>query len=104
MKTKAELLHKSKLILNSGLVREIVIWKVPICHNYPQGIKYRLILVNPIWKKTLVLFDNHAPKGHHMHDQLGNTISYNFISAQLLIRDFLKFESLAEKEYESNEN
>lgn len=101
---KAELLHKSKLILNSGLVREIVIWKVPESKDYPEGIKYRLLLVDPIWKKVLVLFDNHAPKGHHRHDSKGEEFPYTFISAQLLVEDFLKFELVEEKKYENNEN
>lgn len=104
MLAKAELLHRSKLILNSGLVREIVIWKVPESKDYPEGIKYRFLLVDPIWKKVLVLIDNHAPKGHHRHDSNGVEFCYNFISAQLLIEDFLKLELAEEKQYENNEN
>jgi hypothetical protein len=47
---KAKLLIKTKLILHSGLVKEVVIWQVNKDKNYPEGIKYRLILTDPIWK------------------------------------------------------
>lgn len=104
MMTKAELLHKSKLVLNSGLVEEIVIWRVPVSKDYPEGINYRLLLVDPIWKKVLVLFDNHAPKGHHRHDSDRTEYPYRFISVQSLIKDFLRLGLIQEKQYESNEN
>ncbi|MDD4975358.1 MAG: DUF6516 family protein [Bacteriovorax sp.] len=104
MLAKKELLHKSKLILNSGLVREIVIWRVPQNKNYPEGIKYRMLLVDPHWKKVLVLLDNDAPKGHHRHDSIGGEFPYRFISVKLLVEDFLRLELIQEKQYENNEN
>jgi hypothetical protein len=39
-----------------------------------------------------------------MHDFSGKIFSYIFISAQVLIEDFLEFESLKEEEYENNED
>jgi hypothetical protein len=101
---KAELIYKSKLILNSGLVEESVIWKVPTSKYFPEGVKYRLLLVDPVWKKILVLFDNHSPKGHHRHDSNGKEHNYRFISVKLLIEDFLELRAIAEKNNENNEN
>jgi len=85
---KAELLHKSKLILNSGLVEEIVIWRVAKNKHYPDGIKYRLLLADPVWKKVLILFENHSSKG----DQ------------RQFVQDFLKEVKNFEEKYEGNEN
>jgi hypothetical protein len=102
--TKAFLLHKSKLVLNSGLVREIVIWSVPKCLFYPESIKYRLVLVDPVWKKTLLLFDNRKPKGHHYHDNEGIEHKYRFISVEKLFEDFFKLELNQERLHENNEN
>lgn len=104
MLVKAELLHKSKLILNSGLVEEIVIWRVPKNKQYPDGIKYRLLLTDPVWKKVLILFDNHYPKGHHRHDSDEIEHACRFISVQLLVQDFLKEVKNFEEQYEGNEN
>jgi hypothetical protein len=101
---KAFLLHKSKLVLNSGLVREIVIWSVPKCLSYPESIKYRLALVDPVWKKTLLLFDNHKLKGHHYHDNEGTEHRYRFVSLEKLFEDFFKLEIIQERQHENNEN
>lgn len=104
MPMKVQLLHKSKLVLNSGLVREVVIWSVPASKFYPEGIKYKLLLADPFWKKTLVLLDNHASKGHHGHDSKGNEYIYNFISVKLLVEDFFGFELYEEWLYECTKN
>jgi len=104
VQAKAELLYKSKLILDSGLVEEIVVWRVLESQYYPEGIRYRLLLVDPVWKKVLVLFDNHAPKGHHRHDVNGIECFYRFMTVQLLIQDFFKEVKNMEKKYENNEN
>ena len=104
MNAKAELVHRSKFVLNSGLVEEIVIWRVLKNEHYPEGIKYSLLLADPLWKKVLILFDNHAPKGHHRHDSDGREYPYQFVSLQVLVKDFLKLRSIQEKQYENNEN
>ena len=104
MLSDAKLLYRTKLVLNSGLLREFNIWKVPVSKHYPNGIKYRLVLVDPIWKKVLLLFDNHAPKGHHWHTIKGIELPYKFKNVQNLIDDFLEIELLMESEYENNEN
>lgn len=101
---KAKLIHKSKQVLNSGLIREMVIWRVPVCHNYPEGIKFRFVIADQVWRKVLILFDNHAPKGPHWHDSVGNEYRYEFLSMELLIDDFRSLEFLLENKYENNEN
>ena len=44
---------------------EFALWKVPESSHYPEGLKYR------IWVSeggaTLFGFDNHKPKGPHLH-------------------------------------
>ncbi len=58
--------------------------------RYPDGIKYRLVLVVPLTGKLLVLFDNHFPKGHHRHLGTGQEVAYRFESVQKLVEDYLQ--------------
>jgi hypothetical protein len=44
---------------------EIIIWKIPISKEYPDGIKYRAWLSEE--GTTLFGLDNHKPKGSHLH-------------------------------------
>mgnify|MGYP001558690658 CR=1 len=41
------LVFREKLTLPSGKLREAVIWKVPRSEKYPDGVRYRLALVDP---------------------------------------------------------
>ncbi|MBI3535887.1 MAG: hypothetical protein HY072_10435 [Deltaproteobacteria bacterium] len=86
---KATLIFKEKLTLKHGLLRDGVIWKVPKSPRYPDGIKYRLALVNPFVGTVLILFDNHYPKGHHYHLKNGDQRPYNFESVAYLVEDYL---------------
>ena len=104
MLARTELLHRSKLILNSGLVEEINFWRVEKSEYYPEGIKYRLRLLDPFWKKALLVVDNNSPKGHIRQDSTGTEFSYKFISAEELVKDFLTFRLREEKKYENHEN
>lgn len=88
MENRAELLYRVKLALNSSLVREIIIWKVPRDENYPEGIKYKITLSDTLWKKVLIALEN----------------THDFTSVENLISDYLKLESEEEKKYENNEN
>lgn len=49
-------------------VVEIKIWDVPKSKDYPSGRKFSLFLVAE--GEVVVGFDNHKPKGPHLH--LGN--------------------------------
>ncbi|MGK5089979.1 DUF6516 family protein [Bdellovibrionota bacterium FG-2] len=67
---KATKIFFQKLVLNhqDGLRRaifEIVIWEVPITKHFPNGVKYRAWLSES--GVTLFGFDNHKPKGPHLH-------------------------------------
>jgi hypothetical protein len=104
VKSRVHLFHQTKIILDSGLIREIVIWRIQRTESYPEGIRYRLLLADPISKKVLVLFDNHAPKGHHFHDSKGREFPYEFDSLEKLIIDFLAIATLEEKLYENSKN
>jgi hypothetical protein len=99
-----ELLLDSKQALNSGLLIEIKIWKVERSNKYPEGIKYRLVLVNPLKKMVLLLFDNHFPKGPHIHNCEGQEVEYHYESMQKLIEDFYHSFQKVESENENNEN
>jgi len=44
---------------------EVAIFKIPISEHYPDGIKYRMWLSER--GETIFGFDNHKPKGPHLH-------------------------------------
>ena len=83
-----------------GLLREVVIWKVPKTIRYPDGFRYRLVLVDPGMAKTLLLMDNHWPKGHHVHRRGREEEPYNFRSLNILVRDFKNWGEQEEVSYE----
>jgi hypothetical protein len=89
MVNRSTLILKEKLVLQNGLVREAVIWKVTKSQKYPDGVRYRLALVDSLSGQILVLFDNHFPKGHHKHHH-GVESAYEFSSTDKLVDDFLE--------------
>jgi hypothetical protein len=64
---KAELIFREKLTSPKGLIREISLWRLKRSERYPDGVKYRLVLVDPRTGEIHLLYDNHWPKGHHVH-------------------------------------
>ena len=67
---KAIEFFRQKLVLNHKdgnrfAIFEIVIWKIPVSKDYPDGIKYRAWVSEN--GETLFGFDNHKPKGPHLH-------------------------------------
>ncbi len=46
-------------------IHEIFIWKIRVNKDYPDGIKYRAWVSKD--GATLFGFDNHKPKGPHLH-------------------------------------
>ena len=101
---KAKLLFREKLVLRGGLLRDGVIWKVPLNSRYPDGIRYRLALVDIESNQVLALFDNHYPKGHHRHLEDGTESPYRFDSAEKLVEDYLAVVELEEKKRENKKN
>jgi len=86
---KADELFRQKLVLNhkNGVriaILEIVVWKIPASKGYPSGIKYRAWFSES--GRTLFGFDNHKPKGPHLH--LGNIeVGYVFRGLDELRKD-----------------
>jgi hypothetical protein len=57
---------------NRRITYQMVIWQVDPNPRPPQGIRYRLALIQasektPGEKTPAVLYDNHHPKRHHRH-------------------------------------
>lgn len=98
---KTLLLFHLKLSLPKGLITERKIWKVPISERYPFGIKYRLVLVDPKAHCVVLLFDNHWPKGPHIHWD-DKERSYEFVSIEQLLKDYIQESEVEEKRYHEN--
>jgi len=97
----AELLFHEKLTLATGLIREIKVWRMPKSPRYPDGVKYRMALVDPTTGDVLILYDNHWPKGHHVH-RAEVEEPYEFASVADLMMDFLRESTEAERLYREN--
>ncbi len=86
------LLKEKRVLLNTHdrrlAVAELKIWRINKSKDYPAGIKYSLFLVCD--GTVIVGFDNHKPKGPHMHfgDQ---ELPYDFKDERELIEDFWEF-------------
>jgi hypothetical protein len=87
---KAEPLLKEKRLLwnpqsQKFAVAELKIWKISKSKDYPAGIKYSLCVVCD--GTVIIGFDNHKPKGPHLH--LGeNELPYDFRNEIKLMADF----------------
>ena len=67
-------------------VFEIAIFQVPMSRDYPDGLKYRAWLSEN--GKTIFGFDNHKPKGSHLH--IGNQeVGYVFRGLKALREDII---------------
>jgi len=78
---KLALAHKSNARI---AVFEMIVFKIPKSIDFPQGIKYRAWLSED--GETVFGFDNHKPKGPHLH--IGNKeIGYNYRGVDELIFD-----------------
>jgi len=88
----ATLLYHSKIQVIHGnseevAIAELKIWEVQITSHYPEGRKFSLFLV---WKESgevIIGFDNHKPKGPHLHKR-GREEPYEFKDVGQLIEDF----------------
>lgn len=85
--TRASLLVATKLTLASGYIEEVKIWRVPVSEKYPEGIRYRMALVQGRTGHIALLYDNHWPKGPHVHAGRAET-RYRFRSVERLLKDF----------------
>ena len=89
---KASLVFHQKLTLRNATgtrqtIFEMTVWKIPKDKNFPEGIRYRAWLSED--GVTLFGFDNHKPKGPHLH--VGDKeLGYIFRGYDELIRDIRK--------------
>jgi hypothetical protein len=102
--SSGKLLDKEKLVLRSRLLRDGVIWSVPKNTRYPDGVRYRLALVDVDSGQLVTLFDNHSPKGHHRHWSDGRETSYYFESVEKLVDDYLTVIEEEEKRREDKKD
>lgn len=98
---KGTIIFHRKLSLYGRLLSKSIIWKVSPTIKYPLGIRYRLILVSPITQEVILLYDNHWPKGPHIHGPKGER-PYEFIDTQKLRKDFFIESVQEEKKYHEN--
>ncbi len=88
---KAIEVFRQKAVLKHGggdrlAIFEVAIWRVNVSRSYPEGVKYRAWLSE--CGKTLFGFDNHQPKGPHLH--IGETeVGYNYRGIVALKRDVI---------------
>jgi len=66
----ASLVFQQKVTLEHGngdrqAIFEMVVWRIPKSRDYPEGMKYRAWLSEV--GITIFGFDNHKPKGPHLH-------------------------------------
>ena len=86
---RAILIFREKLTDTEGNLTEVVIWHVPVGSSYPDGIRYRLAWIRRGEERPTVLYDNHAPKGHHRHVE-DHEEAYEFLDPDRLRNDFVR--------------
>ena len=85
---RATLALREKVIDDRGNIFEMVIWRVPVTSQSPSGVRYRLAFVRRSEAEPAVLYDNHPPKGHHLH-VAGGEGRYSFVDVDQLLADFM---------------
>ncbi|TYR32006.1 hypothetical protein FY036_13035 [Mesorhizobium microcysteis] len=87
MLRKASLILSDKLVLASGHIIQIRIWRLPLStEERPHGLKYSLFYGRP--GERIVGYDNEAGKGDHRHLRNLET-PYKFTSMERLMADFM---------------
>jgi hypothetical protein len=93
----SELIFRQKITLNHKdrkrrAIFEMVVYGIPKSKDYPKGIKYRAWFSEH--GETLFGFDNHKPKGPHLHIRKIE-IGYNYRGVDALMDDI---KAMIEKE------
>ena len=89
---KAQKILEQKIVLAhrdgaQWAVFEIVVWDVGVSTHFPDGIKYRAWLSQG--GETIFGFDNHKPKGPHLH--IGNReLPYEYAGLDRLRTDIIR--------------
>jgi len=81
---KVTLVHRRS---DAVAIAELKVWQVPKCEAFSEGIKYSLFLVHKATGHVLVGYDNHKPKGHHIHVG-GAEHVYVFTKVEALLGEF----------------
>ncbi|MCM0606985.1 MAG: hypothetical protein KA715_12920 [Xanthomonadaceae bacterium] len=82
--SKVQVIHRAS---EEVAIAELKIFDVPESPHYPEGRKFSLFLV---WRESgevIVGFDNHKPKGPHLHRN-GREEAYEFKDVSQLVEDF----------------
>ena len=83
---KAELIENRKVVLESGAIVQIRIWRLPQTNpERPHGLKYSLFYGRP--GERIVGYDNEAGKEDHRHYR-DLEEPYAFVSFRQLVLDF----------------
>lgn len=86
MAEKASLIEDRKLLLASGAIIQIRIWRLPRpTRERPHGLKYSLFYGRP--GERVIGYDNESGKGDHRHCR-GREEPYQFVDLERLIADF----------------
>lgn len=83
---KGRLRYYTKNKIRDHYVMELSIYEIEKSSKYPDGIKYGLICKD-LRTDAFVLFDNHHPKGPHVHIN-ERELSYDYIDDDKLVEDF----------------
>jgi len=81
-------------------IREIVLWEVELSADFPEGIKYRFVLIHK--GKRVLGYDNKMGEGHHRHFKDGK-YSLELFSEREIFNLLRKFYSESEKIMEGEE-
>ena len=86
MVPSASLIENLKLVLDSGAIIQIRIWRLPrATRERPHRLKYSLFYGRP--GERIIGYDNEAGKGDHRHYR-DREEYYSFVSLERLIADF----------------
>lgn len=86
MRQSASLIENRKLVLNSGAIVQIRIWRLPeTTQERPHGLKYSLFY--GFRGQRIIGYDNEAGKGGHRHCGAREE-RYSFTTMEKLISDF----------------
>lgn len=83
---KAVLVRHEKFIVRRRYLIEISVHQIPRSKQYEDGLKWRLICVDRLSEKR-VLMDNHHPKGPHIHID-DDEMPYDFTGLDELVNEF----------------
>jgi hypothetical protein len=67
---KSKCLLNQKIEISEKFRVELKVFEVEVSKKYPEGIKARFVLIDSFIKKPILLIDNHAPFGFHIHEDL----------------------------------